>query len=297
MSMFGLYIDPLYLVIFFVTIIISLAAQLFIRSQYSKWSGVRNGADLSGAEVGYAIVNRTTLGGGHAPSIEAGLSEAASSELRGLAGLRQKGIISDEEYATKKSQVQSRGRGVSDTKVNTSHIAFERVSGQMTDHYDPRSNTVRMSDGVAGKHSVAAMAIVAHELGHAQQHENGSLFIKMRNVLLPAMRFSPQIAYLLIIVGLIFNLTGAFKLGIVFYGVVVLFSLLTLPVEFDASRRGLKLLEQSGLSTGLIPSLSLSIPNGSTVPLPSSSTWRASSASPTTAHSGETAPASSRRST
>ena len=117
----------------------------------------------------------------------------------------------------------------------------------MTDHYDPRSHTVRTSEGVAGKHSVAAMAIVAHELGHAQQHENGSLLIKMRNVLVPAVRVSPQIAYLLIIIGLIFNLTGAFTLGIVFYGLVVLFSVLTLPVEFDASRRGLKLLDEAGL--------------------------------------------------
>ena len=83
MFMFGLYLDPLYLVVFFVTIIISLAAQLYIRSQYGKWSGVRSGADLSGTEVGYAIVNRTTLGGGHAPSFE-----TQSSELSQLAGLR-----------------------------------------------------------------------------------------------------------------------------------------------------------------------------------------------------------------
>lgn len=240
--MFGLYIDPLYLVIFAVTIVISLAAQLFIRSQYSKWSGVRNGPDLSGTEVGYAIVNRTSLGGGHPPSFE-----EESSELRQLARLRQKDVISDEEYAAKKRQLQARGRQVSDTRVNTSNIAFERVAGQMTDHYDPRSHTVRMSEGVAGKNSVAAMAIVAHELGHAQQHENGSLLIKMRNVLLPAVRFSPQIAYLLIIIGLIFNLAGAFQLGVLFFGLVVLFSILTLPVEFDASRRGLKLLEESGL--------------------------------------------------
>jgi Zn-dependent membrane protease YugP len=242
MFMFGFYIDPLYLVVFFVTIVISLAAQLFIRSQYNRWSGVRNGPDLSGTEVGYAIVNRTALGGGHAPSFE-----AESSELRQLAGLRDKGIITDDEYLAKRSQLQARGQRNSDTSVNTSSIVFEKVAGQMTDHYDPRSHTVRMSEGVAGKHSVAAMAIVAHELGHAQQHENGSLLIKMRGVLVPAVRVSPQIAYFLIFIGWIFNLSGAFQLGILFYGLVVLFSLLTLPVEIDASRRGLKLLEQSGL--------------------------------------------------
>jgi Zn-dependent membrane protease YugP len=242
MFMFGWYIDPLYLVIFFVTIIISLAAQLFISSQYRKWSKVRNGSDLTGAEVGNAIVNRTNLGGGHAPSVE-----AESSQLRQLAGLRDQGILTDEEYLAKRSQLQARGRLANDTSVNTSNIVFERVAGQMSDHYDPRNNTVRMSADVAQKPSVAAMAIVAHELGHAQQHERGSLLIKMRNVLLPAVRVSPQIAYLLIFIGLIFNVTGAFQLGIFFFGLVVLFSILTLPVEFDASRRGLKLLEQSGL--------------------------------------------------
>ncbi|HSG16856.1 MAG TPA: zinc metallopeptidase [Anaerolineae bacterium] len=103
---------------------------------------------------------------------------------------------------------------------------------------------------MAGKHSVAAMAILAHELGYAQQHENGWLLISMHNVLVPAVRFSPQIAYVLILVGLIFNLTGAFILGVIFYALVVLFSTLTLPVEFDASRRGLKLLDQAGLMDG-----------------------------------------------
>lgn len=242
MFMFGWYIDPLYLAVFFVTMLISLAAQLFVSSQYRKWSAVRNGSDLSGTEVGYAIVNRTALGGGHEPNFE-----AESSEMRQLARLRQQGIITDEEYQAKLRQNRERGRSTSDTGVNTSDIGFERVAGQMTDHYDPRSHTVRMSEGVAGKHSVAAMAIVAHELGHAQQHENGSLLIKMRNILVPAVRVSPQIAYLLIIIGLIFNLAGAFQLGILFYGLVVLFSILTLPVEIDASRRGLKLLDESGL--------------------------------------------------
>jgi hypothetical protein len=94
---------------------------------------------------------------------------------------------------------------------------------------------------------VAAMAIVAHELGHAQQHENNSFLITMRNFLVPAVSLSPRIAYFLIIIGLIFNLAGAFWLGVIFYGLMVLFSIVTLPVEFDASRRGRKLLREAGL--------------------------------------------------
>ena len=91
------------------------------------------------------------------------------------------------------------------------------------------------------------MAIVAHELGQARPHENGSSLIKMRNVLVPALRVSPQIAYSLIIAGVFFNLSGAFTLCILFYALVVLFSVLTLPVAFDAGRRGLKLPDEAGL--------------------------------------------------
>ncbi|PJF40116.1 MAG: zinc metallopeptidase [Chloroflexi bacterium] len=119
--------------------------------------------------------------------------------------------------------------------------------GQLTDHYDPRSHTVRLSQDVATKPSVASMAIVAHELGHAQQHEQGSILIGMRNFLVPAMQISPTAAYGLILAGLFFNATNLIQLGIIFFGVVVVFMILTLPVEFDASRRGIILLRQSGL--------------------------------------------------
>ena len=239
MGFYGFYIDPLYLVVFFVTILISLAAQVFLSSQYRKWGKVRNGSNLTGREVGYAIVNRTSLGGGHPVSI------ADDREVQKLADLRRRGIITDDEFAEKKRQLSF--SSASDTHTNTSNINFERVGGELTDHYDPRNHTVRMSEATADKESVAAMAIVAHELGHAQQHENRSFLISMRNVLLPAVRFSPTLAYLFIFIGLIFNLAGAFWLGIIFYGLLVIFAVLTLPVEIDASRRGLKLLENSGL--------------------------------------------------
>jgi len=126
-------------------------------------------------------------------------------------------------------------------------VGLEGVPGQRTDHFDPRSNVVRMSQDVATKPSIASMAVVAHELGHAQQHQERSALIQMRNFLVPAMQISPQIAMTLIFIGLFLRLTGALWLGIAFYGVVVVFMLLTLPVEFDASRRGLKLLQETGL--------------------------------------------------
>jgi Zn-dependent membrane protease YugP len=104
-----------------------------------------------------------------------------------------------------------------------------------------------MSQEVATVPSVAAMAVVAHELGHAQQHQQRSILISMRNFLVPAMKISPMVSYLLIFVGFLLNIAGLIELGILFYAVVVVFMVLTLPVEFDASRRGLKMLSETGL--------------------------------------------------
>lgn len=126
-------------------------------------------------------------------------------------------------------------------------VNLEGTPQNLGDHYDPASHTVRMSPDVAGQPSVASMAIVAHELGHAQQHQEGSALILARNFLLPAVRFSPMLSYGMIFAGLFFNFTGLAWLGFGFFGLSVLFMILTLPVEIDASMRGLKLLEESGL--------------------------------------------------
>ena len=146
-------------------------------------------------------------------------------------------------------QVQFQRNRQGDTATNSSSIGFEHVGGNLTDHYDPRGHVVRMSEGVADRMSVSAMAIVAHELGHAQQHENGSVLITMRNFLLPAVRVSPR-SFLLphLYWPDSSTLYGALLwLGIVFFALMVLFSILTLPVEIDASRRGRKLLREAGL--------------------------------------------------
>jgi Zn-dependent membrane protease YugP len=126
-------------------------------------------------------------------------------------------------------------------------IRVERVSGSMTDHFDPKNNVVRLSDPVAKQNSVASMAVTAHELGHVQQYQTGSGLIKMRGFLLPALQFSPMISYIAILFGLWFNMTGLLWIGIIFFALLVLFSVLTLPVEIDASRRGTKLLQEAGL--------------------------------------------------
>jgi len=131
--------------------------------------------------------------------------------------------------------------------TNVNNVMLETTPQDLGDHYDPTSHTVRMSPGVAGRDSVASMAIVAHELGHAQQHQDGAPLIAARNFLLPAVQFSPTLSYALIFAGLMFNFAGLAWLGVGVFALSVGFMILTLPVEFDASIRGLKLLRQSGL--------------------------------------------------
>lgn len=129
------------------------------------------------------------------------------------------------------------------------NVDLEPTPQELGDHYDPSTHTVRMSPGVAGTNSIAAMAIVAHELGHAQQHQDGSILITARNFLLPAVTVSPSLSYGLILGGLFLGLTGLAWLGVLVFGISVLFMLLTLPVEIDASRRGLNMLQEAGLMT------------------------------------------------
>lgn len=126
-------------------------------------------------------------------------------------------------------------------------IPVERVPGNLTDHFDPGANVVRLSDGTAKTTSVSAMAVTAHELGHVQQYQEGSAMIKARSFLLPALRFSPTISYFALFMGFFFNMTGLIWVGIFFFALMVLFSILTIPVEFNASSRGLRLLEEAGL--------------------------------------------------
>jgi Zn-dependent membrane protease YugP len=234
------YIDPLYLAIFVITLIISIGAQLFVSSTYKKWSKIRNGSGLTGAQIGDQILRKTGLGTtGYYPD-----SAPQTAQITRLAELQRNGVINADEFEAKKRQLELE---MSTARASSSSINFQLVPGRLTDHYDPRSHTVRMSEGTAKTPSIASMAIVAHELGHAQQHEQNSIFIKMRNVLLPAVKFSPQIAFFCIFIGLFFNILGLFYIGIIFYGLMVIFAFVTLPVEIDASRRAIVLLRESGL--------------------------------------------------
>lgn len=131
-------------------------------------------------------------------------------------------------------------------------VKIEAVSGNLTDHYDPRSNVIRLSDSVRNSTSVAAVGVAAHEAGHAVQHAEGYAFIKLRNKLVPVANFGSKISIPLIIIGfLLMSFEGYLGTWLVYAGILlfsaaVLFQVVTLPVEFDASNRAIKVLSQGG---------------------------------------------------
>ncbi|GMQ56895.1 zinc metallopeptidase [Vallitalea sediminicola] len=130
-----------------------------------------------------------------------------------------------------------RQAGIYDVKV-------EHVSGRLTDHYDPRSKVLKLSDAVYNNQSIAAVGVAAHECGHAIQHDTGYTFLKIRHAIYPVVNISSKLAFPIVLVGLIANIFFL-KLGIILFAAVVLFQLVTLPVEFNASNRAIGILESS----------------------------------------------------
>ena len=129
-------------------------------------------------------------------------------------------------------------------------VRVEHISGNLTDHYDPRSKVLRLSDATYNSTSVAAMGVAAHECGHAVQHETGYVPLKIRGALVPIANFGSTIAWPLIIIGLFFNSRSYalfLNLGILAFSLAVLFQIVTLPVEFNASNRAIRVLGSSGM--------------------------------------------------
>ncbi len=128
-------------------------------------------------------------------------------------------------------------------------VSIECVRGDLTDHYDPRSNTVRLSDPVYNSHSVASIGVAAHEIGHAIQHAEGYAPIKLRTAIIPVTNFGASISPLFIILGLAMGSYPLAIFGVVLYSLMAVFQLITLPVEFNASARALKTLDADAILT------------------------------------------------
>ncbi|HNB51980.1 MAG TPA: zinc metallopeptidase [Anaerolineales bacterium] len=129
-------------------------------------------------------------------------------------------------------------------------VRLEGIPGNMTDHYDPRSKTLRLSQGTANSPSVAALAIAAHELGHALQDKEGYLPLKLRGAIVPAVNIGSYLGWILIIAGLFLNATNLAVVGLIFFSGGAVFALATLPVELDASARARVLLANAGIIRG-----------------------------------------------
>ncbi len=132
------------------------------------------------------------------------------------------------------------GGGLSDVEI-------QQIPGQLTDHYDPRDKTLSLSAGVYQGNSVAAVAIAAHELGHASQDHEGYFPLRLRSMLVPAVSIGSTLGWILIVAGLVLNIIGIAWLGVFAFSGGTLFALATLPVELNASSRAKALLQTSGI--------------------------------------------------
>lgn len=135
-------------------------------------------------------------------------------------------------------------------KFGLGNVRVERIQGHLTDHYDPTSKVLRLSDAVSGNSSIAAIGVAAHEVGHAIQDKEGYAFLRIRNSIVPAVNIGSAVSMPLFFIGLIMGYTPLLNIGILLFCGVLVFHLVTLPVEFDASARALKLLSETGLLAG-----------------------------------------------
>lgn len=199
-----------YLIWMLPAIILSAAAQFMVKSAYSKNSKIRNSKGLTGAEAARKVL----------------LSH------------------------------------------NITNVAIVPVAGKMTDHFDPRTNTIRLSEGVYNATTIAAVGIAAHEAGHAVQHAEGYMPNKIRSFMVPVTNFGSRIGWILIIIGLVMSGYYSYSesssasassydtasvlmmLGVILYSTSLIFTLVTLPVEFNASRRALSTIKDGNMLVG-----------------------------------------------
>ncbi len=154
------------------------------------------------------------------------------------------------KYARQFSQRGIRAEQVAEMILNNAGIhdvMIQRVPGDLTDHYDPSAKVLRLSDSVYGSNSIAAIGVAAHECGHAIQHDKSYAPLNIRSALVPIVNFANQLSMPMIVLGLILGMTGVAQIGILLFSAVLIFQLVTLPVEFDASSRALRIIDSMGI--------------------------------------------------
>ena len=158
-----------------------------------------------------------------------------------------------QKYARVRSHSGMTGREAAEEVLRRAGIydvRVERVAGNLTDHYDPRTKVLRLSDATYGSNSIAAVGVAAHECGHAIQHAQGYVSLKIRGSLVPVANLGSTLAWPLILLGLLFTGESSvmfLNLGVLAFSLAVLFQIVTLPVEFNASNRAIRILGSSGI--------------------------------------------------
>ena len=173
------------------------------------------------------------------------ISRTLNSRIEKYSKIRLSSGLTGKEVAEK----MLRDNGIYDVKVTS-------VAGTLTDHYNPQTKTVNLSQGVYGQNSIAAAAVAAHECGHAVQHATSYQWLTMRSRMVPVVQFGSKWAQWILLAGILLlgfsNLVGRWVLlvGVVLFGITTLFSLITLPVEYNASERAVAWLDQTGITSG-----------------------------------------------
>jgi uncharacterized protein len=186
-----MFFDPVFLLFMIPGVILMLWAQSRVKSNYGRFSKVRNHQGLTGAQAARRILDAN--------------------------GLRD--------------------------------VQVEQVPGELSDHYDPRSRVLRLSQGVYGQPSVAAIGIAAHEAGHAIQHAQHYAPLQLRTSIVPAVSIGSNLGIFVLLAGMLLSLTPLAWLGVAMFGLGTFFALVTLPVEFDATRRAKAALSSMGMVT------------------------------------------------
>ena len=183
------YIDPYYLLLVVPALILSVIAQIQVKTTFRRYQSVASRSGLTAAQACRLILDRNSL----------------------------------------------------------QNIGVETVAGELTDHYDPRARVIRLSASVASSTSVAAIGVAAHEAGHAVQYQQNYFPIRVRAAIIPITQIGTSIAPLLLIAGLLFSYQPLVSVGLLGFFLMVVFQLVTLPVEFNASHRALAALSEGGL--------------------------------------------------
>jgi Zn-dependent membrane protease YugP len=135
------------------------------------------------------------------------------------------------------------------SKNGVTNVTIERADGFLSDHYDPTSRTLRLSSGVYDSPSLSAIGVACHEAGHALQHASAYMWLGLRSALVPATQFGSIGSYIFFLLGMFMNNPKMYLIGIILFSITVIFSIITLPVEWDASARAKRLMVMSGIVT------------------------------------------------